>query len=340
MAANSFIFRKDTQETHDSVDELPPAPPWRRFTDAAQEERGRKFVISDEEEEMVNAALYLRRPLLVTGKPGTGKSSLAYAVAHQLGLGPVLVWPITTRSTLQQGIYSYDAMARLQDASLVSRTPVEHAAFAQDTKAPVPDIGKYIKMGPLGTAMLPGVPSRKNSADPPRPRVLLIDEIDKSDIDLPNDLLNIFEEGSFEITELRRLGENVSVEVGVPGSGKPVTVKGGVVRCESFPFVVMTSNGEREFPPAFLRRCLRLEVKPHSDTVLAGIVRDRLSPAAEVQDDVARLLAEFIDRRDTKKRDISLDQLMNAVYMRIYGLDPLMRERLLNAILRPLSDAQ
>src|SRR5216110_1414336 len=96
---------------------LPDPPPWRVFTDEAHRMRGTKFKASEEEIELVNAALYLRRPLLITGRPGTGKSSLAYAVAHELQLGSVLRWPITTRSTLADGLYRYDAIGRLQDAS-------------------------------------------------------------------------------------------------------------------------------------------------------------------------------------------------------------------------------
>src|SRR4051812_28660118 len=90
------------------LDELPPAPPWRAFDRESRENRGSEFRVSKAAVKMVNAALLLRRPLLITGKPGTGKSSLAYAVAHELELGDVLVWPITTRSTLQQGLYHYD----------------------------------------------------------------------------------------------------------------------------------------------------------------------------------------------------------------------------------------
>src|SRR5205823_888257 len=102
-----------------AFDALPPPPPWRRFDKAGRRARGARFQVSDPEVvELVNAALLLRRPLLITGKPGTGKSSLAYAVADELQLGKVLVWPITTRSTVQEGLYSYDAIARLQDASL------------------------------------------------------------------------------------------------------------------------------------------------------------------------------------------------------------------------------
>ena len=110
------------------------------------------------------------------------------------------------------------------------------------------DIGRHVRLGPLGTALLPYE----------KPRVLLIDEIDKSDFDLPNDLLNVFEEGEFEIEELTRLpDETGAVPVMTSDPDAHVEVHRGRVRCRAFPFVVLTSNGEREFPPAFLRRCLR-----------------------------------------------------------------------------------
>src|SRR5262249_24910117 len=136
------------------------------------QERGANYKASDNERELVNAAMVLRRPLLMTGKPGNGKSTLAYAVAWELNLGPVLRWPITTRATLQEALYRYDAVERLRDASMAGA-------------GSAPQIGDYIRLGPLGTALIPAQ----------RPRVLLIDEIDKSDIDLPNDLLNVLEEG-------------------------------------------------------------------------------------------------------------------------------------------------
>ena len=188
MTENWQIFNKD-HEPHDGIKNLPEPPPWRSFNTEAkttekksrEEIKGKTFQVSDRQVELVNAALYLRRPLLVTGKPGTGKSSLAYAIAYQLKLGKVLTWPINTRTTLSNGLYRYDAIGRLQDAQLGNK----------------PNIGKYIQLGAVGTAFLPNE----------YPRVLLIDEIDKSDIDLPNDLLNLFEEGEFEIPELARISE-------------------------------------------------------------------------------------------------------------------------------------
>ena len=126
------------------------------------------------------------------------------------------------------------------------------------------DIGRYITLNWLGTALLPSE----------RPRVLLIDEIDKSDIDLPNDLLHAFEEGSYEIPELVRIQkEQPEVEVATRDPGKPrVTIKEGRVDCHAFPFVLLTSNGERDLPPAFFRRCLRIEIKEADEARLKEIV--------------------------------------------------------------------
>ena len=115
------LFHGDHRTPHDAIaNDLPKAPPWRPFGndkagESRQKRRGETFQAQAEEIEMVNAALYLRRPLLLTGKPGTGKSSLAYAVAHELKLGEVLYWSITTRTTLKDGLYSYDAIGRLQE---------------------------------------------------------------------------------------------------------------------------------------------------------------------------------------------------------------------------------
>jgi MoxR-like ATPase len=327
---NKFIF-KGSGQPHDLIDKLDDPPPWRSFTEAARQERGVKYHATDEEIEIVNAALYLRRPLLVTGKPGTGKTSLAYAVAYELGLGNVLQWAITTRSTLQQGLYSYDAVGRLQETA---RLRSEGANTAQTEE--LVDIGRFIRLGPLGTAMLSQnsqSPSRKS-----RPRVLLIDEIDKSDIDLPNDLLNIFEEGEFEIPELMRLPDEEKynrVQV-LSSAREKVYVEGGKIRCSTFPFIVMTSNGEREFPPAFLRRCLRLEMQPHSPEVLAEIVRDRLTSAPEQMDRIKNMIDEFVNQRSSPGKELATDQLLNAVYLLIHGLDPLEKESLRQVIFKSL----
>ncbi|MCP4697219.1 MAG: AAA family ATPase [Gammaproteobacteria bacterium] len=311
-----WIYR-GTGEAGENINKLPAPPPWRQFTDEAVTGRGTRFIPSDREIELVNAALYLRRPLLITGKPGVGKTSLAYAVAHELKLGSVLRWSITTKSKLLDGLYSYDAIARLQDASLRGNKSAEP-----------PDISLYLRLGPLGTAFA----TRK------RPRVLLIDEIDKSDIDLPNDLLHIFEEGSFEIPELARQPAQDHAILPYEGTRK-ITVRHGRMRCKAFPLVMMTSNGEREFPPAFLRRCLQLEMLAPDVKKLIQIVKSHLKLEAKHEQQVKRLLGEFLKRRDNEKRDLATDQLLNAIYLGLKDIDPLDRgkQELLNALWKSLS---
>ncbi|MDB9438368.1 MoxR family ATPase [Dolichospermum lemmermannii CS-548] len=295
------IFQGNNQVNQKWIDEgskLPKPPSWRDFNNSnsgPKKRRGETFQARSEEIDLVNAALYLRRPLLVTGKPGTGKTSLAYAVAYELDLEEVLHWPITTRTTLKDGLYNYDAIGRLQDAKDKDK---------DKDKDNLAEIGKYINLGSLGTALLPS----------DKPRVLLIDEIDKSDIDLPNDLLHIFEEGEFEIPELRRIADKLDrVEVQTAYKDQKATIEKGRIRCTSFPFVILTSNGERDFPPPFLRRCIRLNIQEPDKTELERIVKAHLQLDDELSEKADNLIEQFLKKR--QNGELATDQLLNAVYL-------------------------
>jgi len=337
---NEWLIYRGTGQPHDGIDRLPAPPPWRDFDggplvspavpiDPATTRRlglNRDLAVQYRpgatELELINAALYLRRPLLVTGDPGSGKSTLAHAVAHELGLGRVLRWPIVSRTVLRDGLYQYDALARLQDLQ-ISRNAGERELPGADDR--FDGIGRYIRLGPLGTALLPAA----------RPRVLLVDELDKSDIDLPNDLLNALEEGEFRIPELERMAERSPEVLVQDDDGTPVLVNGGRVRCKAFPFVVLTSNGERDFPAPLLRRCIHLRLDTPDADRLAAMVRAHFGDEAATAN--AGIIEQFLERRPGEQR--SADQLLNAIYLTQHARDedPGTRDRLTEQLMQPLN---
>ena len=218
--------------------------------------------------EAVNLALYLRRrPLLIKGEPGSGKTRLAEAVAGELDL-PFEFWPIKSTSRARDGAYVYDAVGRLQDAQLAPLDPAR--------REKVGDTYNYISLGPLGRAL---------SND--RPTVLLIDEIDKADIDFPNDLLLELDEHRFTIDEL-------------PGHDTRRDV-----RARHLPIVFITSNDEKDLPDAFLRRCLFYYIEFPTHDQLAAIVAAHFAAQAPDPAVVAAAVTRFEELRARMKGEAS-----------------------------------
>jgi MoxR-like ATPase len=329
QSPNWWLFRGTGQplELTERDRRWPAPPPWRIFSgtpdlpapssDEAETRRrlGTESVAHSPDPKtvsMVNSGIYLSRPLIVTGRPGSGKSALAHTIARELGLGRVLRWSITSSSTLRNGLYEYDSFGRAQAIGA-----------GEDSQ-----IGNFVHLGPLGTALLPHR----------LPRVLLIDELDKSNIDLPNDLLSVFEEGEFPIKELVRVRDREpEVNVHTADSGTTASVRDGIIRCHAFPIVVITSNGEREFPAALLRRCLTVSLPDPDVRRLATMVAAHFPDTDAAVNDLVR---QFVDDRESK-HSLAVDQLLNAVHLATSGVyDPQHTEtwtELLDAIWHRLS---
>jgi MoxR-like ATPase len=183
-----------------------------------------KYIVSPELRDVVNVSIALGRPLLVKGEPGTGKTLLAHNIARGLGK-KLIVWNIKSTTKASDGLYVYDTVQRLNDSRFGT--------------GDVSDISRYIHLGQLGRAF---------AAE--EQVVLLIDEVDKADIEFPNDLLNELDEMSFHIPET---DETVSAK--------------------NRPIVVITSNSEKELPDAFLRRCVFHYIEFPSEELMRDIVR-------------------------------------------------------------------
>ncbi|MFD5013751.1 AAA family ATPase [Streptomyces chartreusis] len=293
--------------------ELAPPPPWRTFPRRGM---ATQFKPPEGLVESVNAALHLRRPLLVTGPAGSGKSTVIEQVAEELKLGTVLRWHITSRSTLTDALYRYDALGRIHAQRLGQAGGVD-------------DIAPFMQLGPLGTALLPSK----------QPRALLIDEVDKSDLDLPSDLLDVLERGEYEIPELARYQEDI-VAVRQWGGDEHHDIQRGRVRCTQFPFIVMTSNGERDFPAAFLRRCMRYTMSPPTVPLLRQMIMAHLQIDIDDAGPVRSLVEEFATRLEGGD-SLAIDQLLNAVHVMsgTTAPDGAARQHLVELLMRELSRA-
>jgi MoxR-like ATPase len=220
------------------------------------------YIATDDLMVAVNAALALERPLLIKGEPGTGKTVLAWEVAKALGR-PLISWHIKSTTKAQQGLYEYDAVARLRDSQLGD--PRVH------------DIGNYIVRGKLWQAF-------ESEAVP----VLLIDEVDKADIEFPNDLLLELDRMEFHVYETRQ-----------------------VIKAARRPLVIITSNNEKELPDAFLRRCFFHYIRfPDRDTMqrIVAVHHPDIKPAL-----LHEALTVFFDLREVPglKKKPSTSELLD-----------------------------
>jgi MoxR-like ATPase len=184
------------------------------------------YVATEDLKVAVNAAVALERPLLVKGEPGTGKTVLAYEIAKALN-APLITWHIKSTTKAHQGLYEYDAVTRLRDSQLGDER--------------VKDVRNYIKKGKLWEAF--------ETAEGDRRPVLLIDEIDKADIEFPNDLLQELDRMEFYVYETNE-----------------------TIKAKIRPVVIITSNNEKELPDAFLRRCFFHYIRFPDDATMKAIV--------------------------------------------------------------------
>jgi MoxR-like ATPase len=233
-----------------------------------------RYIATDDLMMAVNAAVTLGRPLLIKGEPGTGKTQLAQEIARSLGR-PMFEWHVKSTSKAQQGLYEYDAVSRLRDSQLGD--------------ARVHDIANYIVKGSLWEAF--------ESATQP---VLLIDEIDKADIEFPNDLLRELDRMEFYVYETRQL-----------------------VKARHRPIIVITSNNEKELPDAFLRRCFFHYIRFPDEATMQRIVEVHF-PGLK-KELLAEALGSFFQVRETPglKKKPSTSELLDWIKLLVAeDIDP------------------
>lgn len=211
--------------------------------------------------DVVNLAIYLGRPLLLKGEPGCGKTKLAVAVAYELELD-FEAWYVKSTSRAKDGLYIYDTVGRLRDAQLAAS-----GSLTTEEKKRFDDPTSYIRLGPLGRAFTN-----------PKRSVILIDEIDKADIDFPNDLLLELDEQLIKIEEVQENGREKEIKAVNP------------------PIVFITSNDEKDLPDAFLRRCIFYYINFPSYEQIVQIVKNRFPDIANEL--VEKAVARFIKLRE------------------------------------------
>jgi MoxR-like ATPase len=232
------------------------------------------YVATEDLRVAVNAAVTLRRPLLVKGEPGTGKTVLAHEIAKALG-APLIEWHVKSTTRAHQGLYEYDAVARLRDGQLGEER--------------VHDIRNYIKRGKLWEAFTA-----------PQLPVLLIDEIDKADIEFPNDLLQELDRMEFHVYET-----------------------GETVKAHERPVVVITSNNEKELPDAFLRRCFFHYIAFPDRATMEKIVEVHFPGLSKIL--LSKALDLFFDVRDVPgiKKKPSTSELLDWLKLLLHEDMPL-----------------
>ncbi len=219
------------------------------------------YLPGEELVEAVNLTIYLERPLLIRGEPGSGKTRSAQAVAYELGL-PYEAWHIKSTSRARDGLYTYDAVARLRDAQLAA------TGHIKDEEVPrIKDPASYLTLRPLGRAF-------QNE----QRTVLLIDEIDKADIDFPNDLLLELDEHRFKIEETEK-----------------------EIKAKAMPIVFITSNDEKDLPDAFLRRCLFHFIEFPDRDHLINIINAHFPDSSELL--VKEAITRFLELRNEMHKD-------------------------------------